>query len=196
MNRYTKTNDGRIAPRLNESSGFTLVELVVVCTIVGILLSIGVPSYRYVTTANRVSSEINGLLGDLQFARSEAIKQGLTISVCATNNGTTCLTTGSAWKTGWLVFTDAGTQGIFDGTDQVLRKQNSFTSSDTLAIDNSIQYVSFNRNGFMMNAAAGVTFTLKDANSNAQYTRCLSATLVGALSTQRTGQTTAENNPC
>jgi type IV fimbrial biogenesis protein FimT len=196
MNRYTKTNDGRIAPRLNESSGFTLVELVVVCTIVGILLSIGVPSYRYVTTANRVSSEINGLLGDLQFARSEAIKQGLTISVCATNNGTTCLTTGSAWKTGWLVFTDAGTQGIIDGTDQVLRKQNSFTSSDTLAIDNSIQYVSFNRNGFMMNAAAGVTFTLKDANSNAQYTRCLSATLVGALSTQRTGQTTAENNPC
>jgi type IV fimbrial biogenesis protein FimT len=196
MNRYTKTNDGRIAPRLNESSGFTLVELVVVCTIVGILLSIGVPSYRYVTSANRVSSEINGLLGDLQFARSEAIKQGLTISVCATNNGTTCLTTGSAWKTGWLVFTDAGTQGIIDGTDQVLRKQNSFTSSDTLAIDNSIQYVSFNRNGFMMNAAAGVTFTLKDANSNAQYTRCLSATLVGALSTQRTGQTTAENNPC
>jgi type IV fimbrial biogenesis protein FimT len=196
MNRFTMTNDGRIAPRLTENSGFTLVELVVVCTIVGILLAVGVPSYRYVTTANRVASEINGLLGDLQFARSEAIKQGLTISVCATSDGSSCLTTGNAWKTGWLVFTDAGTPGVIGPPDQVLRKQSSFTSSDNLLIDNNIQYVSFNRSGFMMNAPAGATFTLSDATTNAQYTRCLSTTLVGALSTQRSGQTTAENNPC
>jgi type IV fimbrial biogenesis protein FimT len=194
MNRYTKTNDGRIAPRLNESSGFTLVELVVVCTIVGILLSIGVPSYRYVTTANRVSSEINGLLGDLQYARAEAIREGQRITVCPTSDGTSCLTTGTSWKTGWLIFTDLGTAGVINGTtDQVLRKQGSFTSSDTLVIDNSITYLSFNRDGFMMNAPSGVTFTLRDANSNAQYTRCLTATLVGALSTLKYGQTTAES---
>ena len=190
-------NDGRVATRSTGSSGFTLVELVVVCTIVGILLAVGVPSYRYVTTANRVASEINGLLGDLQFARAEAIREGQRITVCPTSDNTTCLTTGSSWKTGWLVFTDLGTAGVINNTtDQVLRKQSSFTSSDTLTIDNSILYLSFNRNGFMMNAAGGVTFTLSDANANAQYTRCLSATLVGALSTQRSGQTTAESNPC
>jgi type IV fimbrial biogenesis protein FimT len=193
MNRFTMTNDGRIAPRSIGNAGFTLVELVVVCTIVGILLAIGVPSYRYVTTANRVASEINGLLGDLQFARSEAIRQGQRITVCPTSDGTTCQTTNNSWKTGWLVFTDLGTPGVINTTtDQVLRKQSSFTSLDTLTIDNSIQYLSFNRNGFMMNAAGGVTFTLHDANSNAQYTRCLSATLVGALSTLKYGQPTAE----
>jgi hypothetical protein len=62
-----------------------------------------------------------------------------------------------------------------------------------LAIDNGIQYLSFNRNGFMMNAPNGVTFTLKDASSNAQYTRCLSGTIVGALSTLKSGQPTAES---
>ena len=31
-----------------------------VAMILAILLGIGVPSYRYITTANRVSSEING----------------------------------------------------------------------------------------------------------------------------------------
>jgi hypothetical protein len=65
-----------------------------------------------------------------------------------------------------------------------------------VSIDNNIEYVSFNRNGFMMNAAAGVTFTLHDSTTNAQYTRCLSATIVGALSTQRSGQTTAEGATC
>jgi type IV fimbrial biogenesis protein FimT len=197
MNRYTLTNDGRIAPRLTESAGFSLVELMTVCTVVGILLAAGVPSFRYITTANRVASEINGLLGDLQFARAEAIRQGINISVCPTSDFATCLTTGTSWKTGWLVFTDLGTPGVINtATDQVLRKQSALTSSDTLVIDNGIQYVSFNRDGFMMNAPAGATFTLRDANSNAQYTRCLSTTIVGALSTQRSGQTTAENNPC
>jgi type IV fimbrial biogenesis protein FimT len=187
------TNDGRIGPRMTGNSGVTLVEMMVVCAVVAILLAVGVPSFRYVTTANRVASEINGLLGDLQFARAEAIREGLTISVCATNDQSTCLTTGSAWQTGWLVFTDPGSAGIIG---QVLRFQRSFTGSDTLAIDNGIQYLSFNRDGFMMNATAGVTFTLHDSTSNSQYTRCLSATIVGALSTQRSGNTTAEGNPC
>jgi type IV fimbrial biogenesis protein FimT len=196
MNRMTMPNIGGIAPRSTENSGFTLVELVVVCTIVGILLAVGVPSFKYVTTANRVSSEINGLLGDLQFARAEAIKQGLTVSVCASSDGATCLTTGNAWQSGWLVFTDSGTQGIIDGTDQILRVQRSFTGTDTLLVDNSIKYVSFNRDGFMMNLTLGATFTLHDASATAQYTRCLSATIVGAMSTQRSAQTTAENALC
>jgi type IV fimbrial biogenesis protein FimT len=203
MNRLSVPNARRAdlrstGLRSTDSSGFTAVEMMVVCTIVGILLAVGVPSYKYVTTANRVASEVNGLLGDLQFARAEAIKQGLNISVCATSDGATCLTTGNAWQTGWLVFTDSGTPGTISPGDQVLRKQRPFTNLHTVSIDNNIEYVSFNRNGFMMNAAAGVTFTLHDSttNPNAQYTRCLSATLVGALSTQRSGQTTAEGTTC
>ena len=66
-------------------AGFTVTELVIVMTIVGILTAIGVPSYKYVTTSNRISSEINSLLGDMQFARSQAIKQGLTVTVCTSS---------------------------------------------------------------------------------------------------------------
>jgi type IV fimbrial biogenesis protein FimT len=51
------------------TAGFTLIELIVVITIVSILMAVGVPSYRYVTNSNRMSAEVNGLLGDLQFAR-------------------------------------------------------------------------------------------------------------------------------
>ncbi len=68
------------------SAGLTLVELMVVITIVAVLLALGVPSYRYVTSSNRVSSEVNALLGDLMFARSEAIKEGATVTVCPVAN--------------------------------------------------------------------------------------------------------------
>ncbi len=187
---------GRSISGPDKAAGFTLVELVIVCTIVGILLAVGVPSFRYVTTSNRVSAEINGLLGDLQYARSEAIREGLTISVCPTSNGSSCLTTGSAWQSGWLVFSDLNSNGSIDGNDQVLKIQRSFTGTDTLSIDNNLQFVSFNRDGFMMNLATGATFTLHNAAATSNYTRCLTTTIVGALSTLRYGQTTAESTTC
>ena len=181
---------------IRSSAGYTLVELIVVSTIVGILLAVGVPSFRYVTSGNRVSSEINGLLGDLQFARAEAIKRGTTVSICASTDGATCITTGTSWKTGWLVFVDGGTNGTVDAGDTLLRVQGSFTSTDTLVSDNNIRFLSFSREGFMMNLTTGVTFTLHDKNSNSQFSRCLSGSIVGALATQRAGQTTLENAAC
>src|SRR5882672_12636130 len=75
---------------MKRQTGFTLTELMVVLAIVAILLSIGVPSYRYVTNSYRMSAEVNGLLGDLQYARSEAIKEGQTVSTCVSTNGTAC----------------------------------------------------------------------------------------------------------
>ena len=42
--------------------GFTMLELVVVMSIVAILMAIAIPSYRYVTNGNRIAAEINGLL--------------------------------------------------------------------------------------------------------------------------------------
>ena len=103
---------------LRRVAGFTLIEMISVMSIVAILLAIGVPSYRYVTSANRATSEINGILGDLQFARAEAIKSGLTVTVCPSNNNTGC--TATAWNAGWIVFTDAGVIGTVDGTDAIV----------------------------------------------------------------------------
>lgn len=85
------------------AAGFTLLELMLTVGIAAILLAIGVPSFRYVTTANRASSEINALLGDMQFARGEAIREGQAVSICPSNDGATCLVT-TIWNSGWIVF--------------------------------------------------------------------------------------------
>ncbi len=74
-------------------TGFTLFELIVVVTIVGILTAVGTPTFKYVTASNRVASEVNSLLGDMQFARSQAVKAGQPVTICTSTNGTACAAT-------------------------------------------------------------------------------------------------------
>jgi type IV fimbrial biogenesis protein FimT len=187
--------DGTAAPQCRRDTGFTVIELMIVTTIVAILLAIAAPSFRYVTTANRASSEINALLGDMQFARAEAIREGQTVTVCATTDQATCVAPGVVfWHTGWLVFSDpTNTAVMAPGT--ALKIQKTFSSQDTLQADQNVNLVTFSRDGFALSLANPVTFTLHAA-ANAQYTRCLSLTIVGALSTQISGAQTAENQAC
>jgi type IV fimbrial biogenesis protein FimT len=86
---------------LRKQYGFTIIELMVVITIVVILTSIGIPSYNATITSNRMSGEINSVLGALNLARSEANKRGQTVSVCP-NSGTACIAA-TDWSSGWQV---------------------------------------------------------------------------------------------
>jgi type IV fimbrial biogenesis protein FimT len=176
-------------------SGVTLVELMVVITIGVILMSIGVPSYKYVTTSNRVSGEINALLGDMQFARYEAVKEGLTVEVCPvatftppTTPPTTCATS-ATWSTGWIVLSNAAATG---GAQIVLRRQLPFlntNSHDTLTNGGGTAPISFNREGFAVALPTGaVMFSLYDPNNISSYTRCLIIG-AGALATAQSGVT-------
>jgi type IV fimbrial biogenesis protein FimT len=176
--------------------GFSLMETLIVISIVAILMALAIPTFKYVTQSNRSTSEINGLLSNLQLARAEAIKEGQSVSVCPTLNGTSCAGATSAWQTGWLVFSDTGVVGTIDGTDFVVRVQNAFTGNDSLQTDHNVSVITFSREGFAMNLPNAVTFTLHDSTANPQFTRCLSLTIVGALSTQIAGVQTAEAVPC
>lgn len=106
-----------------KQSGFTLIELLVTMTIFAILLAIGVPSYQSITTSMRMSGEIDSLMSDLKFARSEAIKRGLSVSACPTA-GAPCSATGANWSAGWIIYDPASASP--------LRISPGLTSGDTL----------------------------------------------------------------
>jgi type IV fimbrial biogenesis protein FimT len=197
MSYSAYTSNHSPARGLPGNSGFTLIELLTVSTVIAILLAIGVPSFRFVTTANRASAEINGLLGDMQFARAEAIREGQTVTICASIDQLACAGAGTNWNIGWMVFSDVGNTGTFVvGTDAYLKKQKSFSGTDSLQADQGINTVTFSRDGFAMSLPNPVTFTLHDASVDSNFTRCLSLTIVGALSTQIGGGITAEGPPC
>jgi type IV fimbrial biogenesis protein FimT len=188
----------KATPSSFRQSGVTLVELIVTMAIAGILLSIGVSSYRYITRSNRSAGEINALLGDMTFARYEAVKEGLPVRICPASSAsaTTC-DANPAWSEGWIVLANAASAtGAI-----VLRRQlpfSSFSSTDTLTGPTTNEVITFNREGFATGLNAVVVFSLHDFTVTASYTRCLmlgaSGVLQTALATSQSGQTVMGQN--
>jgi type IV fimbrial biogenesis protein FimT len=165
------------------SAGFTMTEMVVVMVIVGILTAIAVPSFKYITNSNRLSGQLNGLLGDMQYARSESVKEGLPITVCASTDQLQC-SASSNWSTGWIIFADNNGNQTVDGLDNILRVQSALTSGSTMNADNNFKAVTFNREGFAKTGApATVTLTLHAPLPSPASTRCLLVTSFGMVST-------------
>jgi type IV fimbrial biogenesis protein FimT len=187
----------RAAGTRSKQTGVAMVELIITMTIAGILLSLGVSSYKYVTKSNRSSSEINALLGDMQFARYEAVKEGLNVTICtaASASATTC-DTSTTWSEGWIVLSNAlsGT----GGTANVLRRQLPFASFSTTnaskndTLTSGVASVVFNREGFASGLGGVITFTLHDYASTASYTRCL---MLGVSGVMQTGLASATYSP-
>jgi type IV fimbrial biogenesis protein FimT len=170
-----------------QTRGFSMVELLVVLAIVGIMTAVAMPSYRAVSNSIRVSTEINGLMGDLQFTRAEAIKQGATVTTCASANGTSC-SASTTWDTGWIVFSDSNGNATVDSGETILRKQKSISATDSFTADNSISAITFDRQGFVDGLTVStVTMTLKPLNTTTTWTRCIAIGKIGRLVVQQAG---------
>ncbi len=91
---------------MKKHSGFTLIEIMITMGIVGVLLTLGVPSLKSFMQSNQLIATTNEMLTTLHIARSEAIKLNKRVSICDSNDGKTCANVGD-WTSGWIVFTDA-----------------------------------------------------------------------------------------
>ena len=178
--RYPQVRPRRMA-------GVSMIELLVVLAIAAILLGVGTSSYKSITTTSRISGEINGLLGAMQYARSEAIKQGQNVVVCVSVNGTDCSGGNTAWNQGYIVFVDpTNTKTTGGNAALVLRAQSAFVGAtpDTLT-DGATSNISFDREGLALGLGAGATLALHDPTNNAALTRCLAISNIGNVAVQQ-----------
>lgn len=102
------------------SEGVTLLEMMVVVTILAILSAIAIPAMKRWIEDVTAGALINSLLTDLQLARSEAIRRGHPVVVCKSSGGQ-CSMVGS-WEQGWLLFADANNNAARDAGEEIIRQ--------------------------------------------------------------------------
>jgi type IV fimbrial biogenesis protein FimT len=120
--------------------GLTIIELAVVLAITAVLVRLAVPMYTNTIASYRLMTEANALIADLQFARSEAIKEGGTsVQMCMSTDMATCSTSATSWMGGYI---------ILDNNGNPLRKQAAFPGTDTMTSNLAVTDIAFNREGF------------------------------------------------
>ncbi len=105
-------------PHYNQR-GFTLTELLTALAVAAIGLSLAAPGFQELTSSSRRTTSINSLVSTLHRARSEAVTRNQQVTVCPSDNGTSCVD-GAAWNDGWIAFPDPDQDRQVSGDEQVL----------------------------------------------------------------------------
>jgi type IV fimbrial biogenesis protein FimT len=180
----------------SKQTGLTLVELMVTLAVAIILLAVGMPMFSGVVANNRATAQANTFLAAFKLARSEAVKRGTEVSVCAVDDPDAdpiICGTNSDWANGLLVFTDGGTAGSVDGTDVRIKAfANTVSGATVSAAAGFVRYRAQGDTGALTANAAcagsGTCFELGHGDTVGDQTRCLHI--------MQSGQTRLEREAC
>ena len=105
--QFPRSSRGIAVPgyRARTRGGFTLIELLVALAVLGILMTLAVPSFGDFIKSNRLKTTAFDLVASLNYTRSEAIKR---------NADATLTPAAAGWSGGWSVQAAGQTFKIFD----------------------------------------------------------------------------------
>lgn len=173
---------------LRKHNGFTLIELLTVVTIIIIVSAYGIPTLRGLIWTSQISSNTSTLHSALLLARSEAIKRSVPVTICRSTDPSTatptCAATNSnpitntGWGSGWLIFTDLNSNGIYEPTatpaEVLIAAQDQFIRQPS---DGSIiptpqrRFISFQATGQTFGNFVRFAINRPDADTNASHDR-------------------------
>jgi type IV fimbrial biogenesis protein FimT len=169
---------------MKKITGFTLVELMITLAVGIIILGVGIPAFTGMMASNRATGYANEFIGSLRLARSEAVKRGEGVTVCASNGANTACSDDN-WQNGWLVFTDPDDDRTYTaGTDTLIRVWQAPEGDVSFnAAPNSIRFLA---SGERSGAVGDFAFQLSGCSGNQART----------ISISRLGRAEAARSAC
>lgn len=162
--------------------GFTLLELMTAIAVMAVLLGIGVPAFTSIIRNSQIAAESSNLLSALTLARSEAMKRGVRVSVCAATANLESCAGAADWSNGWIVFEDDfGTAGTVDASDVVLQSWGA--PANGVALTTVATSVSFSRQA---RADFAETFLVSKPGCSGDQRRQIEIGVSGRVSLKRT----------
>lgn len=147
------------------AKGFSLVELLVTVSLVGILAAIAIPNFSSSIQNNKVETEVSDLQRALNYARLEAINRGVTVRIAPTS--------GTDWATELQVtLATAAT---------VLRKVPALSSGATLVVAN-VNAMDFNNLGGLSTPSSAVAMTYTRGSITKTVNVCLTGRITVGVS--------------
>jgi prepilin-type N-terminal cleavage/methylation domain-containing protein len=113
------------------SSGFTLLEALVVLALVAVLAGMAAPAMGRLRQQHRMQAQAEALFSSLMLARSEALRQQQRVTVCARTPDDRCASAGP-WTQGWMVFVDTNANAQRESQERLLQKHEALPSGMAL----------------------------------------------------------------
>ncbi len=127
------------------NKGISLFEIIIVLAILGISLSLSIPTFSTTLANYRLKSAILILEKDLRFAKNKSNQTKQRVSMCISIDHMNCISDNSYdWHQGWIVFIDSN-NSFKPLPSNILKIQEPFHSSIKIMSSRNIQHgVQFN----------------------------------------------------
>lgn len=171
--------DRQLIENTSKISGYTMIELLVSLLIAGILLGLSLPNFQDTIERSVTNSQAKLLMTTLNLARSEAIKRGTEVGICASDDSVDC--DDDDWSDGWIVFVDNngdadGDDGSIDAGDVIIRVFDAVGSGSVLT--STFDLFQYNELGFSETGAVE-TLKLCPSSNNAGNARSVEISVSG-----------------
>lgn len=149
-------------PPTRRASGITLLELITTLAVAAVALAIVVPGWTALTQRSQLTSTANQVLAHLRYARSEAVTRGRMVSMCPSDDGSSCSGNAFGWQHGYIVFDDRNGDRRRDGDEGLLRVQGSHAAGLRLQTSAGRPAIRFRADGAAWGTNATFSICLGD----------------------------------
>ncbi|MFA6178092.1 MAG: GspH/FimT family pseudopilin [Candidatus Methylopumilus sp.] len=178
------------ARRAHSARGFSLIELMITVSLVGILAAVAFPNFRQWMQDTKTRTVAESLQNGIRLAQTEAVKRGRNITFLLTNDapalGVTASTTGKNWVVESMTLANATTPEVFI-------QGATLTDVATVVTTASSASIRFNSMGRLVSPANSVTYSITNAGGSRRLN--VTVSIAGKIRMCDPDKTLSTSNP-